>query len=497
MRGIRLPVRCMLPVYMRAAPLFLLSFLASSAFSQPAAVPEIVPGGIVNAASYRDSVTPGSIVSVFGHFPVSSAASASNTPLPFSLAGLEMKANAVAPAPLFFAAGQQANVQLPWELSGQPNVSLTAIANGLSSAPAALDLIAFAPAIFSVNQQGTGQGAIVDTSYRLVDSLNPATPGITVVQIFCTGLGAVTNRPPTGSVASGDPLSSTSTLPTVSIGGAPAQVLYSGLAPGLVGAYQVNAVVPAGSTSGDEVPVTVSAGGYTSNTVTIAVRAPAAAMDPDQRASRLLAQMTLDEKLQLVRGRGGPVTNIIPLPRGAAGWVQGISRLGIPDLYLVDGSVGVGNGVGPATALPSSIASAATWDLNQAYRYGKVIGAEMRAYGVNVESRRQCQPDRARAARRPHLRNQGRGSRPGRPDHRRPSACDSGPACHRGPQTLRAQRSGNRPYHRRRAHRRTRCERERPARIRDRPQGLRRAIGYVLLQPGQRLLGVRKRASAQ
>jgi beta-glucosidase len=94
--------------------------------------------------------------------------------------------------------------------------------------------------------------------------------------------------------------------------------------------------------------------------------------------------MTQDEKVQLIYGAGGPVTAQIPLPRGGAGYVPGIPRLGIPDLYLADGSVGVGNAVGPATALPSSIASAASWDVNEAYKYGTVIGSELRAYGMNV-----------------------------------------------------------------------------------------------------------------
>ena len=98
----------------------------------------------------------------------------------------------------------------------------------------------------------------------------------------------------------------------------------------------------------------------------------------DQRADHLLAQMTQAEKIQLVHGAGSPVA------RGAAGWVRGIPRLGIPDLSLADGSVGVGNNVGQATALPSSIASAACWDVGEAYKYGSVIGAELRAYGINV-----------------------------------------------------------------------------------------------------------------
>jgi len=71
-------------------------------------------------------------------------------------------------------------------------------------------------------------------------------------------------------------------------------------------------------------------------------------------------------------------------PRGVNGWVPGISRLGIPALFMADGSVGVGNNVGEAIALPSSIANAASWDLDEAAKYGRVIGSELRAYGVNV-----------------------------------------------------------------------------------------------------------------
>ena len=107
---------------------------------------------------------------------------------------------------------------------------------------------------------------------------------------------------------------------------------------------------------------------------------------PDAKADALLAQMTQGEKLQLVQG-GVTVPDGVfnyTVPRGAGGWVPGIARLNIPTLYLADGSVGVGNGVGPSTALPSSIASAATWDLNEATKYGNVIGTELADYGINV-----------------------------------------------------------------------------------------------------------------
>ena len=103
--------------------------------------------------------------------------------------------------------------------------------------------------------------------------------------------------------------------------------------------------------------------------------------DPDQAADFLLGQMAQSEKIQLVHGA---LSGYIAAPHGEVGWIPGIPRLGIPDLGFEDGSVGVGVGVGQSTALPSSIASAASWDLNLAYQYGVVIGKEMREHGVNV-----------------------------------------------------------------------------------------------------------------
>jgi uncharacterized protein (TIGR03437 family) len=58
----------------------------------------------------------------------------------------------------------------------------------------------------------------------------------------------------------------------VLIGGAPAQILYSGLAPTLVGVYQVNAVIPSATQAGSAIPVQIQIGGGSSNVVTIAVR---------------------------------------------------------------------------------------------------------------------------------------------------------------------------------------------------------------------------------
>jgi beta-glucosidase len=106
--------------------------------------------------------------------------------------------------------------------------------------------------------------------------------------------------------------------------------------------------------------------------------------DPDQHADYLIAQMTQAEKIQLVAGSGTPGSYSNNFPRGVGGYIPGIARLNIPALYFADGSVGAANSVGQATALPSSIASTASWDLDEAYKYGSVIGSDLRALGINV-----------------------------------------------------------------------------------------------------------------
>jgi len=239
--------------------------------------PSINVGGVVSAASYAAAVAPGSIAAVFGNFLVNSTTTASGTPWPATLAGLSMQFAGKYPAPLYLVSAGQVSLQVPWELAGQAQTALTVTMSGQTSAPQTANVVPFAPAIFTTNAQGSGQGAILEnSSSRLVDSSFPAVAGSTYVQIYCTGLGAVTNQPASGSAAPSSPLSRTTTTPTVTIGGVSAVVAFSGLVPGTVGLYQVNVQVPAGSPTGSAVPVVISMGGATSNSVTMAVKAPAA-----------------------------------------------------------------------------------------------------------------------------------------------------------------------------------------------------------------------------
>jgi uncharacterized protein (TIGR03437 family) len=170
----------------------------------------------------------------------------------------------------------QANLQIPWQAAGLTSAPVTAAVAGLTSAPETATIAAFSPGIFTMNQSGSGQGAVEVASTGLL--AGPTGPGSTPVArgqyiaIYGTGLGPVSNQPATGAAALATPLSATPTLPAVTIGGVAAQVSFSGLAPGFAGLYQVNALVPAAVTPGNAVSLVLSIGGVQSNLVTIAVQ---------------------------------------------------------------------------------------------------------------------------------------------------------------------------------------------------------------------------------
>lgn len=120
-------------------------------------------------------------------------------------------------------------------------------------------------------------------------------------------------------------------------------------------------------------------------------------LDPDERARLVQREMTQDEKLALVRGQFGSALKVAPPPLnakpdgalGSAGYVPGVPRLGLPPLQESDAGLGVGNAghMRPgdeATALPSGLAAAASWNPDLAREAGAMIGTEAHAKGFNV-----------------------------------------------------------------------------------------------------------------
>ena len=114
-------------------------------------------------------------------------------------------------------------------------------------------------------------------------------------------------------------------------------------------------------------------------------------LTPDERASLVLRQMTLDEKISLLHGTGleglSPMSPLAVKSNGGAGYVVGIPHLGIPGIQMSDAAYGVrqsGENGRYSTALPNNLASAASWDPDAAYEYGALIARELRDQGYNM-----------------------------------------------------------------------------------------------------------------
>ena len=99
----------------------------------------------------------------------------------------------------------------------------------------------------------------------------------------------------------------------------------------------------------------------------------------DARVDKLLSQMTLEEKMALIRGVSeDPATN-----QGQAGYLTGVPRLGIPPIRMSDGPPGVLTRL-PSQAEIGTMGLAATFSVKDAEDNGAVIGREAKSLGIDV-----------------------------------------------------------------------------------------------------------------
>jgi len=247
-------------VYTATAAALTASFTATG-ISQPT----ISPNGAVNAANYANQpAAPGSYISLFGNNLAPSASYYSTPYLPIALNQVTVSfdnPNVSVPGHLVFVSPAQVNLQVPWELQGQPSVQVKVSVADSSGVVYTLPLGTYAPALFEAPSGGQSIAAALDEKNNVVTTSNPVARGH-VVQLFGNGLGPVNNQPASGDPAPFGPFATTVTTPIVTIGGLSAQVNFSGLAPGNAGLYQVNAVVP--ETGAGLQPVSISIGGVVS-----------------------------------------------------------------------------------------------------------------------------------------------------------------------------------------------------------------------------------------
>ncbi len=237
-------------------------------FARP--YPTISPNGIVNAATSQlgGGVAPGSYVSIYGS-SLSEALQVESTPyLPVSLSDVSVSFDAGGvsqPGHLHFVSAGQVNAQLPWEFQGQSSVKAKVTILGLQGPVVTVPLATYSPGIFEI----AGLAAATDIS-SVISRSHPAKRGDAVV-LYVNGLGPVTNTPASGEPTPGDRFSTTLVPPSVTVGGKAASVIFSGLTPGVVGLYQINAILAADTPTGDQA-VVVSIGGVDSKASVLPVQ---------------------------------------------------------------------------------------------------------------------------------------------------------------------------------------------------------------------------------
>ena len=235
----------------------------------PSEAPLFTSAAVVDAAAFRPELAPGSIVSLFGEGLAPAETAASALPLPTRLAGVEVLIDG-RPAPLFFVGPGQVNLQLPFDAVG--SVEMLVRNNGVESARVDVPVSAAAPAIFTLDQSGSGQAAALVAGTGLVAGAGGrAVRRGEALEIFLTGLGAVSDPPPPGAAALASPLSYARVTPIVLLGGAEQEVLFAGLSPGFAGVYQINVVVAEATPLGPDVALEVVTAGAASNRPTVAV----------------------------------------------------------------------------------------------------------------------------------------------------------------------------------------------------------------------------------
>lgn len=255
--------------------------------------PEI--SSVVHGASFQPVIAPGSIFTIFGTrlsrdlgaqsyddtaaYPVALDAD--------SVFGTVVTVNGT-PAAILYASPGQINAIAPYGIAGAASAEVMVTRGSHSSSKFTVPVQTTAPGVFTAGGNGTGQGAIltVRQSPRSGTSPNsaadPADRG-DAIAFWITGAGAWDPPLPDGIVSleltspfcGYQPCYKPVAAPiSLTIGGRPATIVYSGATPYMPWAVmQVNAVIPDDAPSGDQ-PLVIKVGGNDNalQRVTVAIR---------------------------------------------------------------------------------------------------------------------------------------------------------------------------------------------------------------------------------
>jgi uncharacterized protein (TIGR03437 family) len=236
---------------------------------------------VVNGASFLPSTSrplaPNAIASIFPAKNGSATQFGSNTaafntvPVPTDLGDVQVQVNGT-PAAIFYTSPSQINLVIPWNAptSGSALVDVIQSSTGQILGSSQVAMGSVAPGIFEcpISVATARQACILNDDGSVNGIGAPAQRGH-IIEIFGTGQGLVPNPPPDGVPPGGavnSPVSS-----RVNIGGKYPEeyqsqpgdpsdksfIKYFGLAPGLLGVWQLNLQIPMGVVPGNNVPLVV------------------------------------------------------------------------------------------------------------------------------------------------------------------------------------------------------------------------------------------------
>lgn len=209
-----------------------------------AVLPRFAAEALVNAAGFQPGPqSPGALVTLFGQNLAPRTEAATSVPLPTELAGTQVLILGQA-APLLYVSPGQINFQAPYSLAllARPGSQFPVVVrhSQMESQPQNL-ILGTSIAIFRL---GAGPAVFHADTFQPVTATNPARPGEYLV-VYAAGLGLTTPTAESGAGgAAQEPLNRTVADTLITLGNRLLAASYSGLAPHLVGVYQVNFQAP-------------------------------------------------------------------------------------------------------------------------------------------------------------------------------------------------------------------------------------------------------------
>jgi len=198
-------------------------------------IPEVAAGGAVNAAGNGPGpFAGGSLLTIYGNFPVDDAILNSVLPVPATVGGFAATIAGQAARP-FYVSRNQVNLQIPYGIPlGRTQLVVTV--NGVRGLPYPIEIAAVGPGLILY---GDGRQAVAQNQdYTLNSRTNPV-PQKGVLIVYGTGQGDLDFAVPTGAVALSDPLSKPRLPVRATIGGVAVRA-FAAMTPGLVGLIQAN-----------------------------------------------------------------------------------------------------------------------------------------------------------------------------------------------------------------------------------------------------------------